>query len=105
MAVGWKELDTSAAPPDPGRPKNVYVREDRILPQLPALYLLLTGAEPPAGRRRRTRRGADVRPQAGPEETISYLRQHGITLNYDPAAGTVQAGTRDTAKTTTMKAS
>jgi site-specific DNA recombinase len=25
---------TSAAPPDPGRPKNAYVREDRILPQL-----------------------------------------------------------------------
>ena len=39
---------TSAAPPDPGRPKNAYVREDRILPHLPALHLLLTG---PAGGR------------------------------------------------------
>jgi site-specific DNA recombinase len=28
---------TSAAPPDPGRPGNAYVREDRILPRLPAL--------------------------------------------------------------------
>jgi hypothetical protein len=45
---------TTAAMPDPGRPKNAYVREDRILPQLPAVYLLLTparaeGAAPAAG--------------------------------------------------------
>jgi len=39
---------TSAAPPDPGRPRNAYVREDRILPQLPALYRLLTGPDPGA---------------------------------------------------------
>ena len=37
---------TSAAAPDPGRPKNAYIREDRILPHLPALHLLLTGAQP-----------------------------------------------------------
>jgi site-specific DNA recombinase len=54
--------DTSAAVPDPGRPKNAYIREDRILPHLPALHLLLTGTEPAPGRRRRTRRGADARP-------------------------------------------
>ena len=53
---------TSAATPDPGRPKNAYIREDRILPHLPALHLLLTGTQP--ARRRRTRRGADTRPQA-----------------------------------------
>ena len=53
---------TSATPPDPDRPRNAYVREDRILPHLPVLHLLLTGAEP-AGerRRRRTRHGADAR--------------------------------------------
>ncbi len=77
---------TSAAPPDPARPKNAYVREDRILPHLPALHLLLTGTEP--ARRRRTRRGADTRPQASAQDVIGYLRARGITLTYDPAAGT-----------------
>ena len=47
---------TTAVKPDPGRPKNANVREDRILPHLPALHLQLT--DPAAGqRRRRTRRG------------------------------------------------
>jgi DNA invertase Pin-like site-specific DNA recombinase len=100
---------TSAAPTDPGRPKNAYIREDRILPHLPALHLLLTGTEPGtepgAGRRRRTRRGAEARPQAGPEDVIGYVRDRGITLTYDPAAGTLQAGTCETAKTVIRKAS
>jgi site-specific DNA recombinase len=96
---------TSAVPPDPGRPKNAYIREDRILPHLPALRLLLTGTEPAAGRRRRTRRGADARPQAGPEDVIGYVRDRGITLTYDPAAGTLQAGTGEVAKTVIRKAS
>jgi site-specific DNA recombinase len=93
---------TSAAAPDPARPKNAYIREDRILPHLPALYLLLAGTSPADRRRRRTRRGADARPRASPETVIGYLRDRGITLTYDPAAGTLQA---DTAKTTIGKAS
>jgi hypothetical protein len=44
---------------------------------------------------------ADARPQAGPEAVIGYLRDGGITLTYDPAAGTLQA---DTAKTLIRKA-
>ena len=56
---------TSAAASDPGRPKNAYIREDRIVPHLPALHLLLT--EPAGeGRRRRTRRGVDVRHRPPP---------------------------------------
>jgi hypothetical protein len=94
---------TSAAPPDPGRPKNAYISEDRILPHLRALHLLLTGTQP--ARRRRTRRGADTRPQAGAEDVIGYLRDRGITLTYDPAAGTLQAGTGEAAKTVIRKAS
>ena len=35
---------TTASPPDPGRAKNAYVREDRIVAHLPALHLLLAGA-------------------------------------------------------------
>jgi DNA invertase Pin-like site-specific DNA recombinase len=96
---------TSATPPDPGRAKNAYVREDRLLPQLPALHLLLAGAEPAAGRRRRTRRGADVRPQVSVEEAIRFLRERGIVLIWDPAAGTLQAGSTEAAKTITGKAS
>lgn len=54
---------------------------------------------------RRTRRGAEARPQAGPEDVIGYVRDRGITLTYDPAAGTLQAGTGETAKTVIRKAS
>jgi hypothetical protein len=97
---------TSAAPPDSGRPGNAYVREDRILAQLPALCLLLTGAGAAEGRRRRrTRRSADVRQQASPEDVIGYLREHAITLTYDPAAGSLHAGAAEAAKTITGKAS
>ena len=50
----------------PARPKNLYVREDKILPRLAALAILLTcaaaGRPGPAARsRRRTRGGTDTR--------------------------------------------
>jgi hypothetical protein len=92
---------TSAAQRDPGKPGNAYVREDRVLARLPALHLLLTGAE--GQHRRRTRRGVDTRPPASVEETISYLRENEITLTYDQAAASLRAG--GTAKTITTKAS
>jgi hypothetical protein len=76
---------SSASAPDPARPKNLYIREDRILLHLPALYLLLTGEAPAATRRRRrTRRGADVQRQASAEDVIGYLRARQISLTYDP---------------------
>jgi hypothetical protein len=97
---------TSAAASDPGRAKNAFVREDRLLPLLPALHLLLTGAEPNASHRRlRTRRGTDVRPAVSPEETIGHLRECGITLTWDSAARTLQFGSTEAAKTITGKAS
>jgi hypothetical protein len=94
---------TTAAASGPDRPKNPYVREDRVLLHLPVLHLLLTG---PAGkmRRRRTRRGADVRCQAA-EDVISYLREQQLTLAYDPAAGTLCTGTGQNSQTITLKAS
>jgi hypothetical protein len=55
--------------------------------------------------RRRTRSGADVRSTASPGEAIGYLREHEITLTWDPAAAAVQARTTETAKTVTVKAS
>ena len=83
----------SAMAPDPARPKNTYVREDKLLPYLPALHLLLTT---PATRvRRRTRAGADVRPAMSPGEVIGYLRENEITLTWGPAAAALQARLRD----------
>jgi hypothetical protein len=92
-------------PPDPGRPKNAYIREDRILPHLAALHVLLVEATPAEGRRRRTRRGIDIRHQATAEDVIRYLREQQITLTYDSAAGAVRAGTGEAATTVTLKAS
>ena len=94
---------TTASAPSPQRPKNAYVREDLIVPHLPALHLLLTG---PAGRqrRRRTRRGIDVGYQAA-EGVISYLREQQIILTFDPASGTLHAGTGEAAQTITLTAS
>jgi hypothetical protein len=96
---------TTAAKPDPGRPKKAYVREDRIVAHLPALRALMTGAPPAGGRRRRTRRGTDVRSQASAGDVISYLRAQQVTLIYDPATGTLRTGTAETATTVTLKAS
>jgi site-specific DNA recombinase len=95
---------TTAAPPDPGRPKNAYVREDRILAHLPVLHLLLTEPDIETRRRRRTRRGTDVRCQAV-EDVIRYLREQRITLTYDPVAASLCAGTGHVAQTITLKAS
>ena len=95
---------TTASRRGPGRRKNAYIREDRILPHLPALHLQLS--EPAAGRRRRrTRRGVDVRYQASPEDVIGYLREQQITLTYDPASGALDAGTAEAAQTITLTAS
>ena len=93
---------TSAMTPDPARPKNTYVREDKLLPHLPALHLLLT--TPVMRARRRTRAGTDVRDTASPGEVIAYLREHEITITWNPAAAALQARATETAKTVTVKA-
>jgi len=97
---------TTASEPDPDRPKKAHVRETIIISHLPALHLLLTGAEGgEAGRRRRTRRGTDVRSQATAEDVIGYLREQEIILTYDPAAGTLRTGIAETAAIVTLKSS
>jgi hypothetical protein len=74
---------TSAARPDPARPRNAYVREEIVLAQLPALSGLLTRVQPAdSGRSARSSRGTDVRTAitdvAG---IIGYLREHGSSLS------------------------
>jgi site-specific DNA recombinase len=92
---------TSAMAPDPARPKNSYVREDKLLPHLAALHLLLSS--PSVRARRRTRAGADVTGTASTGEVIGYLREHEITLTWNPAAAGFQARDPQTAKTVTVK--
>jgi site-specific DNA recombinase len=92
---------TSATAPDPARPKNTYVREDTLLPHLPALQRLLTS--PAVRARRRTRAGTDVTDTASHCEVIAYLKARGITLTWNPAAAALQARATQTAKTVTVK--
>jgi site-specific DNA recombinase len=91
---------TSALAPDPARPGNTYIREDKLLPHLPALPALLTS--PAARARRRTRAGADARSTVSIGEVIAYLRAHQITLTWNPAAAALQARSTETAKTVTV---
>jgi site-specific DNA recombinase len=95
---------TSAMAPDPARPKNTYVREDKLLPYLPALHLLLASAQTGSRTRRRTRAGADVRGTVSPGEVIGYLREHEITITWIPAAAALQARATEAAKTVTVTA-
>jgi site-specific DNA recombinase len=80
---------TSTTRPDP-RTRNAYVREDQVLPHLPALHLRLTGRVSTAG---------PAVPPAGPaspptiEQAIAHLRDQEISLVYDPAARTLTANT------------
>jgi site-specific DNA recombinase len=97
---------TSATPRDPNRPKNLYVREDRLLPRLPALYNALVSAEPTAvRRRRRTRGGIDVEPPGSETDMISSFRSWDITLTCDPVARTLKTETPDTTTTRGSRAS
>lgn len=86
---------STATRPDPARPKNLYIRQDRIVAYLPALHAMLAGTSDPAGpagrRRRRTRRGTAVLPRISEADVISYVRARQTTLTYDPQAQTLQA--------------
>jgi site-specific DNA recombinase len=86
---------TSAVRPDPARPKNAYVREDKILAQLAALHSLLTcprqpGAGAAARGTRRTRRGTEINAPANAGDIIGYLREHRVALTWDQAAVTLR---------------
>jgi site-specific DNA recombinase len=84
---------TSATRPDPGRPKNLYIREEEILPHLAALAILQ------AGDHHTPRRGRQAIPQltapARAAELIDHLRATSVTLTYDTATRTVRTDTED----------
>jgi hypothetical protein len=80
---------TSAARPDPGRPKTTYVREDEVLPHLAAIGILLAS---PAGKPGRQNRSlAQVTGPADAAALIDRLRVDGVVLTYDPDSRTLRA--------------
>jgi site-specific DNA recombinase len=81
---------TSAAGPDPGRPKTAYVREDQILPHLAALAILL--AAPDRAPARGNRSLVQVTGPAATAALIDRLRADGVVLTYDPEDRTLRAG-------------
>jgi site-specific DNA recombinase len=86
---------TSVMAPDPGRPKNTYIREDKLMPHLPAVHLLLTT---PAVRAGRPAPGPTSGLRVSRGEVIGYLREHEITITWDPVAAALQASAIQTAK-------
>ncbi|MGW4817493.1 hypothetical protein ACWEP4_00610 [Streptomyces sp. NPDC004227] len=87
---------TSATRPEPGRTPNAYVREDHVLPHLPALLLRLTGHVESHGPASVSRERA----LPTPTQAISYLRSQEIPLTYDPATRTLTADTPQTERIT-----
>ncbi|WP_229858886.1 hypothetical protein [Streptomyces poonensis] len=75
---------TSATRSKPGRTPNTHLREDHVLPHLPALLLRLThrltGPGPDAPAALSTSTGPPT-----PTEAIAHLRIEAISLTYDPA--------------------
>ena len=76
----------SAARPDPGRPKNTYVREDQILPHLGAMAILLAGDGQARGSGT-----VQVTTAAQTAGLIDQLRASGAALTYDPDTRTIRA--------------
>ena len=69
----------SAATPEPGRPRNAYVREDQILPHLAAVAILLASGGPPGGNST-----VQVTAPAGTADLIDKLRDSGAALTCGP---------------------
>jgi site-specific DNA recombinase len=82
---------TTATRPDPARPGNTYIREDHILPCLPALGILLGAPD----RISQKKAAAESLVPARAAAMISYLRAQGITLTYDRDEHTLRADTHD----------
>jgi site-specific DNA recombinase len=80
----------SATRPDPGRPKNTYVREDQIVPHLAAVAILLTTGGQPTGNGT-----VQVTAPAETADLIDWLRTSGAVLTYDPETQTIRTNGND----------
>jgi hypothetical protein len=84
---------TSATGSSPDRLRNLYVREDQILPRLAALAILQAGSSScPRGTKQAT---VQVTSPAQAAELMDRLRAGDITLIYDPAVRTLRMDTKD----------
>jgi site-specific DNA recombinase len=81
----------SATHPDPGRPKNTYVREDQILPHLAAVAILLA-----SGGHAQDSGTAQITDPAETACLIDQLRTAGVSLTYDPDTRTIRTGDNST---------
>jgi len=82
---------TSATGSSPDRPKNLYVREDQILPRLAALAILhADGGHSPQGGEQAS---APVTASAQAADLIDRLQAADVTLIYDPATRALPART------------
>ncbi|WP_246102833.1 recombinase zinc beta ribbon domain-containing protein [Streptomyces piniterrae] len=79
---------SSASPRDPIRPPNAYVREDHILPHLPALLIRLTATEPDDNILEPSHAEPPTEPDA-----VEHLRTKRITLIFDPTSKTLTTDT------------
>jgi hypothetical protein len=84
---------TSATSPNPTRPKNLYIREAKILPRLAALAILHAGGASPPANSKRSR--AAITPPAQAADLIDHLRATSVSLIYDPASHVLRTGTKD----------
>jgi hypothetical protein len=85
---------TTATRPEPGRPKNAYIREDQILPHLAAVAILLGDDQVPSG---------DTIQVTSPDEAaalIGQLRTAGVTLTDDADTRTIRTGDNEIAAVT-----
>jgi site-specific DNA recombinase len=86
---------TSATRPEPGRPKNTYIREDQILPHLAAMAILLdSGGQV---------QGSDTGQVTATAQTtglIDRLRASDAVLTYDPDTRTIRTDGSDSVAVT-----
>ena len=80
---------TSATAPDPGRPKNTYVREDQLLPHLPALASC--SPRPRCAAIRTVPEPCQHTRRAQAADLIDQLRISRAVLTYNPDTRTVCA--------------
>jgi hypothetical protein len=76
-------------PPDPARPRNLYVGEDQILPHLAALAILHAGKGRRPGQEPAT---SEITAPAQAADLIDQLRAGGVSLIYDPATKSLSTG-------------
>ena len=87
---------TSATRPSPDRPKNLYIREEQILPRLAALAILHAGDGQPNARKQGRAQTTAPGHTAG---LIDRLRAAGVSLIYDSVTKILRTDPGNTALT------